>query len=99
MKKGERVGAILGSNKDGSINFFGYGVYDGKEIPLKAVGQMAEIMREGGIGNPKLKLDSGDVVYGCESWWGPEEKIKQVLENKVVNPVSITEVRKKFNEK
>lgn len=21
-------------------------------------------------GNPKIKLDSGDTVYGCQVWWG-----------------------------
>lgn len=22
-------------------------------------------------GNPKIRLDSGDVVYGCQVWWEP----------------------------
>lgn len=24
--------------------------------------------------NPKIVMDSGDVVYGCQVWWGPVEK-------------------------
>ncbi len=26
--------------------------------------------------NPKILLDSGDVVWGCECWWGPEAEVK-----------------------
>jgi hypothetical protein len=25
-------------------------------------------------GNPKIVLDSGEVVYGCQVWWEPAEK-------------------------
>lgn len=30
--------------------------------------------------NPKLQLDTGEVVYGCQVWWGPlkEEPVPAV---------------------
>ena len=99
MKIGERIGAILGSKKNGSVDFLGYGIYEGDEIPVNAVGQMAEMIREVGNLNPKLKLWDGSIVYGCECWWGPEEKVKTMLKDQVVNLVSITKVREEYNKK
>ena len=29
---------------------------------------------------PRIKLDSGKIVWGNECWWGPEEKIKAYLD-------------------
>jgi hypothetical protein len=26
--------------------------------------------------NPRIKLDNGKTVWGCQCWWGPEEKVK-----------------------
>ena len=96
MKIGDRVGVILGSNKDGSVDFFGFGFYEGDFVPTEAVGQLAEIMREADHVNPRIRLDSGSVVYGCECWWGSEEKVKKMLDGQRVNVVSIDEVRAKF---
>jgi hypothetical protein len=78
-KVGERVGAILGSG-DKTVQFLGYGVYEGDFIPVEAVGGMADVLREVKIENPRIKLDNGSVVYGCECWWGPETAIKSRLE-------------------
>ena len=30
--------------------------------------------------NPRIRLDSGDVVWGCQCWWGPEKVVKARLE-------------------
>lgn len=71
-KKGMRVGAICGTDeKTGALHFFGYGVYLGKFTPPPNVGIP--------FPNPKIKLDCGDVVWGCECWWGPEDEIKKSL--------------------
>lgn len=79
----QRVGAILSQNK-GIVKFLGYGQY---------VGNVA-CERLGGMPNPKIELDSGETVWGCECWWGPEEKIKTVLTGAVkVENVSIDQVR------
>ena len=94
--KGQRVGAILGSEK-GTVKFFGYGIYEGEFIPKEAVGFLADICREGKRKNPRIKLDNGKVVYGCECWWGSEEAIRDQVagyENVVV--VDINKVRKEY---
>jgi hypothetical protein len=101
MKKNKRIGAARNMDVEGTVYFLGYGEYVGDFIPEEAVGGLAEICREYQIENPKLVLDDGSVVYGCECWWGSEEGIKKVLLDravKVVN-VDINEVRKEWCEK
>jgi hypothetical protein len=45
--------------------------------------------------NPRIRLDNGKVVYGCECWWGNEEKVKKMLEQySEIKIVDIDEVRK-----
>lgn len=89
-KPGERVGAILGS-KDGVVEFIGFGVYAGNEIPPADINPLLNI----GMPNPKIVLDDGKVVWGCECWWGAESEVMKVLEaNKVIN-VDIDEVRRR----
>ena len=92
-KKGDRVGAILGSEPDGTVNFFGYGTYDGEEVPLSAVGFMADALREMERVNPKIVLDNGKVVWGCECWWGSEKRVMSILADKKVVNVDIDAVR------
>jgi hypothetical protein len=75
MKEGGRVGAIKDANAE-VVNFFGYGVYDGdQEHP------------DMGFPNPHITLDSGEVVWGCECWWGPEDKIKAKIGDRKINIV------------
>jgi len=89
MKKiGDRVGAIM-SAKDGVVRFLGFGVYKGDEVPPEEVGGL-----NFGVPNPKLRLDSGVDVWGCECWWGSEEKVKeQIKAYDVVDIVDIKELR------
>jgi hypothetical protein len=90
---GDRVGAILGANKEEKVvDFLGFGVYLGAlPVDNEAVGLMAEVRREfqrehpelasrPGTGNPKIQLDSGETVYGCECWWGGETNVKKRLD-------------------
>lgn len=81
-KLGDRIGSICGSDRENKIiRFFGYGTYQGEEIPPDGVfGLFGMSAKELGIPNPKLQLDSGDIVWGCESWWASEEKIKSMME-------------------
>jgi hypothetical protein len=83
---GIRVGAIL-SMDDETCNHLGYGTYDGDEIPI--INGMEVLSRP----NPKITLDSGKVVWGCECWWGPEDKIKEQVEGKEIVEVDIDEAR------
>jgi hypothetical protein len=94
-KIGDRVGAILSSDKD-SVNLFGYGTYQGDEIPDEScAGFMAAILRDAKHANPKIVLDDGTIVWGCECWWGPEEKVKADIGSRTIFLVSVAEEREK----
>jgi len=93
-KIGDRVGAIL-SAEGSTVRLLGYGVYEGDFIPEEGIGGHGDMIREAGIKNPRIKLDSGKTVYGCECWWGPEATIKakvSVYEHQ--KEADIDEVRK-----
>jgi hypothetical protein len=102
---GIRVGAILGADK-ATVEFLGYGIYEGdfpfgNTEPTDPVGDTADKVRaqaqdNGMFPNPRIRLDSGSVVWGCECWWGPEDQIKGELEKyQNVVTVNIDEVRKR----
>lgn len=64
-KVGERMFALRDADET-TVNLYGFGVYDGDQpCPLL-----------GGSPNPRITLDSGDVVWGCQCWWGPETKFQ-----------------------
>jgi hypothetical protein len=90
----ERVGAILGANAETKIvKFLGYGTFQGCEVPSPdASGWMAESLRKHQRSNPKILLDSGKVVWGCECWWGPEDDIKAKIERYKSQGFTIVEV-------
>ena len=96
MKVGDRVGAVLSASED-QVFVLGYGVYEGLHpIGPEAVGALACALRIVGKPNPRIRLDSGEIVYGCECWWGPEEQVKtQVAQYDIVHNVSIDEERAK----
>lgn len=80
MAKGERIGAVFSAG-DKIVEFLGYGRYDGEDVPgPEAAGAMAEVLRKEKVANPKLVMDNGDVVYGCECWWGAERSIKNRID-------------------
>lgn len=88
-KVGERVGAMASANKE-EVHFFGYGVYEGDEIPPKNVmGPFGYLAHP----NPKIRLDSGEVIWGCECWWGPEERMKQEIGTRRVVLITPEEYR------
>jgi hypothetical protein len=73
MKPGIRVGAIRDMDAS-KANLYGYGVYVGDVTG----GPMDQMMEEPWA-NPKIELDGGGVVWGCECWWGPEELIRKEI--------------------
>jgi hypothetical protein len=92
-KVNERVGAILGTGQD-TVEFLGYGVYVGDFVPTEAAGSVGKMLAEHAIPNPKIALDSGKVVYGCECWWGSEESVRKKLAvYKTIVNVDIDDVR------
>lgn len=78
LKKGDRAGAILGHG-DGVVMLIGYGTYLGMQYPLEAAGGRAEMLRKGNHKSPAIKLDDGQVVYGCECWWASEDQIRRAI--------------------
>lgn len=63
--EGDRVGVMLGGNAETKVvRFLGYGEYIGETVPPEHVGGF-----NFGIPNPTLKLDSGKLCYGCETYW------------------------------
>lgn len=81
---GTRVGAIQKSDKE-AVYLYGFGVYAGREVPPENRGFR--------IPNPKIELDNGKVVFGCECYWGPEEGVKKMIDGRRVVEVDINEVR------
>jgi hypothetical protein len=93
MKPGTRVGAILGG-ADGKVDFLGYGTYKGDEVPSNTGPKsMTGMLAEVGCPNPKIELDNGDVVWGCECWWGPEPEVRKRLDGLTVTLVRICDYR------
>jgi hypothetical protein len=87
-KPGDRVGAILSAKGD-TVNLIGYGVYVGDEVPTKEI-----VGFNFDYPTPKIELDKGGHVFGCECWWGPEDKIKaNVSKYTNVNNVDMEKVR------
>lgn len=95
VKAGDRVGAVY-SLKKNLIEFIGFGVYVGKEVPSEeASGVLAECLRDANIKSHKILLDSGSVIFGCECWWGPEKVIKRKMDKcKKVKKVELYMIRK-----
>jgi hypothetical protein len=86
---GERVGAVLSATPT-VVKFLGWGTFVGHEVPDAGVGgSMGEVMRELKMTNPKIQLDSGKVVWGCECWWGLEAEVKPMLAGRTVVEVDI----------
>ena len=94
-----RVGALFATRKQNKVvELFGYGELLDDEIPESAVGPLADLTRLMRRPNPKIQLDSGLVVWGCECWWGPEEDVKAQVERYekkgwTVKNVNVEEIR------
>lgn len=98
---GDRVFAVLNA-RDGVVNLFGYGRYEGDSVPEQDAavpGSIAEVLRQGAVPNPTILLDSGERVYGCECWWGPAARFGELREEREVKAVSITAVRREMRER
>ena len=46
------------------------------------------------IEDPKIILDDGEVVWGCECWWGPEAGYASFRGTRVEKRCSIADERK-----
>ncbi len=89
MEKGTRVGAIRNATCE-TVYLYGFGTYQGDEIPPKGtIGTLGLDMGELGRKNPKILLDNGKVVWGCQCWWGSEEKVKEMIGDRKIEFVGI----------
>lgn len=98
MKPGIRVAAILSASKT-EVQWLGEGVYEGDFVPdSEAAGPFAELDRQVELANPRIRLDSGQIVWGCECWWGPVEEIRRSIAGRTLVLVDIEEARRKCKE-
>jgi len=80
--------------KDGAVYSFGAGTYVGDEVPPpEVIGPFGQVI----LPNPKIELDSGEVVWGCECYWGPEKKMRERFfpEDAVVKEITPQQYRKR----
>ena len=93
IKVGDRVGCIL--DHDGhAVRFFGYGVYRGMFIPGPDAVAFAAMCRDAGRANPKIELDTGEVVWGGECWWAAEEQVRRAIQHAVIIPAFRSDLEK-----
>jgi len=79
----------ISSAKEGVVKHFGHGVYAGDfKLPDDAGGFNF------GQENPRIDLDDGKTVWGCECWWGDEEKTQERYSDWTWELVDIEELRK-----
>jgi len=75
---GERVLAVRSADET-TLFIYGYGTYVGYETPPVGTphifGPITQELVDIGYTNPKIELDSGDVVWGAQCWWGPVDKM------------------------
>lgn len=99
-KPGERVYAIRDMDEaTKTVHLYGYGVYEGDYLPEGAgdVG-IPTLVKESGMDNPRIRLDNGKIVWGCECWWGAEQEFKQAAHRFTVVEVDIEQDRKQQEE-
>jgi hypothetical protein len=91
---GMRVGVFHSCEKK-TLALLGYGTYEGEEVPPEGIlGQVGPLNILGWF-TPKLKLDDGTVIWGCEAWWGPEPEIKAMEQGRQIVKPKIESLRKK----
>lgn len=97
-KVGQRAFAVASADQN-SVRMYGVGVYLEDEVPSEdAKGFMVEALREAEYPNPCILLDSGEKVYGCECWHGPESRLEGFVNGREIVHESIKEHRKSQTE-
>lgn len=86
-KIGDRVGAMLSAN-DKQVHLIGFGTYQGDHVPPDDIGGFNI-----GLPNPKLVMDDGTVVYGCECWWGSEAAVRAKIGDREIVQVDMAAAR------
>jgi hypothetical protein len=92
MIKGDRVGAVL-SMSSNEVRLLGYGIYQGDKVPPAGLGWITDLLAELKCTNPCIQLDNGDIVWGCECWWGSEAVVRARIGDRKVVEVRISDAR------
>lgn len=72
-----RVGAYASLNGD-TMELFGYGILEDNSIPnTDDVKMFGKSLKEMHLAKPSIKLDSGERIWVCECYWGPESEIQK----------------------
>jgi hypothetical protein len=78
---GYRVVAMRSADGDKKVAYiYGEGVYVGDRHPPNGTMTMLGPVNDDfpkEWTNPCIVLDGGGVVWGCQCWWGPVEKMRQ----------------------
>lgn len=70
---------------DNKLFVFGEGVYVG-DLPVRIPGVSNKTWR-----NPCIYLDSGDIIWGFQCWWGPRDLIKAKYSHATLIQVPVPE--------
>ena len=91
---GMRVGVFHSCTKD-TLLLFGYGVYEADEVPPEGIFGPSGPMSTLEMPLPKLRLDDGLIIWGCEAWWCPEAEVQAMAQGREVIRPKIESQRKK----
>jgi len=69
----------------GMCEHFGYSA----GTPVEQWGEEHQKMFKRATTNPRIKLDSGSVVWGCQCWWASEEDVKKSVGDRKVEIVPV----------
>jgi hypothetical protein len=81
-KIGSQVTALISTNNK-EVLVLGRGVYVGDFEPPEGIP---------GLKSPKIVLDNGDVVWGCECWWAETEIIDAMVKKHQDNGAQVKNV-------
>lgn len=78
---GSRVLAIRSANADiKTVYVFGSGVYVGDERPPNGTRSWLGVIEAdfpSDYTNPRIDLDRGGTIWGCQCWWGSEARMRE----------------------
>ena len=90
---GDSVCAILSADKN-NVHLIGYGKYLGDEIPDRhEIGSLPKALHLASAKNPKLQMNDGSIVWGCECWWGDIDSANEFIGNRNIINVDMEKER------
>lgn len=90
--KGARVLAVVSIVNNVAL-VLGEGTYVGDEVPDATLYPHLRMFSDNKIANPRINLDSGDTVWGCECWWGDVTQMQKRLESCEIQTTTAAEMR------